>query len=212
MQATERYLARFKSIADEKRRTYAAMMSAMDDAIGGVSPSSATQGWRTTRWCFSSATTAGRRCGDDDQRSEQRSAARVQTSNLGRRHPCAIHHPMEGAAAGGKIDARLIIQLDVLPTALAAAGVTAKPKWKLDGVNLLPYLTGKTRASAPCAVLAAVRPHGDSERPVETGEDDGGTAVGQRHDPAGICRAPSYSISPMTSASRRISRPRVPRR
>src|SRR5437870_1542376 len=35
-----------------------------------------------------------------------------------------------------------MIQLDVLPTALAAAGVSAKPEWKIDGVNLLPYLTG----------------------------------------------------------------------
>ena len=34
MEATEKYLARFPNIADSQRRTYAAMMSAMDDAIG----------------------------------------------------------------------------------------------------------------------------------------------------------------------------------
>src|SRR5262249_6354654 len=33
MQAAEKYLKRFQDIKDERRRTYAAMMSAMDDAI-----------------------------------------------------------------------------------------------------------------------------------------------------------------------------------
>jgi arylsulfatase A-like enzyme len=45
--------------------------------------------------------------------------------------------------ARGRVDSRPIIQLDVLPAALGAAGVEAKPEWKLDRVNLLPYLTGK---------------------------------------------------------------------
>ena len=48
----------------------------------------------------------------------------------------------------GKTDSRPIIQLDVLPTALAAAGVAEKPEWNLDGVDLLPFLTGK-RTDAP---------------------------------------------------------------
>src|SRR5204863_4875933 len=36
-----------------------------------------------------------------------------------------------------------MIQLDILPTALAAAGVDVKPDWHLDGINLLPHLTGQ---------------------------------------------------------------------
>ena len=35
------------------------------------------------------------------------------------------------------------MQIDWLPTALAAAGTTVDPAWKLDGVNLLPLLEGK---------------------------------------------------------------------
>ncbi len=35
------------------------------------------------------------------------------------------------------------IQLDLHATALAAAGVDAKPEWKLEGVNLLPFLSGE---------------------------------------------------------------------
>jgi len=49
----------------------------------------------------------------------------------------------KGHLAEGKIDNRPIIQLDVLPTALAAAGVQTHSQWQLDGVNLLPFLTGK---------------------------------------------------------------------
>src|SRR5581483_642547 len=36
MQASESYLARFAGIEDKQRRTYAAMTSAMDDAVGRV--------------------------------------------------------------------------------------------------------------------------------------------------------------------------------
>jgi arylsulfatase A-like enzyme len=34
MQATEKYLSRFEHIENEKRRTYAAMVSAVDDGVG----------------------------------------------------------------------------------------------------------------------------------------------------------------------------------
>ena len=36
LQATQKYLDRFPNIIDKKRKTYAAMVSAMDDGIGRV--------------------------------------------------------------------------------------------------------------------------------------------------------------------------------
>jgi arylsulfatase A-like enzyme len=49
---------------------------------------------------------------------------------------------------GGRVLNDPVIQLDVLPTALAAAGVE-KPSMKLDGVNLLPLLEGKADRLEP---------------------------------------------------------------
>ncbi len=55
----------------------------------------------------------------------------------------------KGHVPAGRVSHEPVIQLDVLPTALAAAGAEVKPEWQLDGVNLLPLLEGKTDKLAP---------------------------------------------------------------
>lgn len=50
----------------------------------------------------------------------------------------------KGHVPAGRVSSEPVIQLDILPTALAAAGVAIQPEWQLDGVNLLPLLEGKT--------------------------------------------------------------------
>ena len=101
----------------------------------------------------------------------------------------------KGRLPEGWIDARPVIQLDVLPTALAAAGVEPKADWKLDGVNLLPYLSGKQQGDAARgAVLAAVRAHGDPQRRVEAREDRWKDRCSTADTPSPICPGRSYSI------------------
>jgi arylsulfatase A-like enzyme len=58
----------------------------------------------------------------------------------------------KGHVPAGKVDDRPVIALDIHPTALAAAGATAEPEKKLDGVNLLPFLDG-TSSAVPHEVL-----------------------------------------------------------
>jgi arylsulfatase A-like enzyme len=70
-----------------------------------------------------------------------------QTYEGGIRVPFIVH--WKGRLGASRVDRRPIIQLDVLPTALAAAGIAVDPAWRLDGVNLLPFLTSD----------AAARPH-----------------------------------------------------
>ena len=55
----------------------------------------------------------------------------------------------KGHIPGGRVSHEPVIQLDVMPTVLAAAGAEVKPEWQLDGVNLLPLLEGKTDKLAP---------------------------------------------------------------
>ncbi|MBI3879600.1 MAG: sulfatase-like hydrolase/transferase [Verrucomicrobia bacterium] len=55
----------------------------------------------------------------------------------------------KGHVPGDRVSGEPVIQLDVLPTALAAAGVETKPEWQIDGVNLLPLLEGKVDKLAP---------------------------------------------------------------
>lgn len=53
----------------------------------------------------------------------------------------------KGHIPAGRVSNEPVIQLDILPTALAAAGATTSIP--LDGVNLLPLLEGKTDKLAP---------------------------------------------------------------
>src|SRR5262249_11497821 len=67
-----------------------------------------------------------------------------------------IHVPFlvqwKGKLPAGKVYEQPVVALDFLPTALAAAGVEVKPEWKIDGVNLLPYLNGE-KTDAPHEAL-----------------------------------------------------------
>jgi arylsulfatase A-like enzyme len=144
MHATDKYLSRFTHIADEQRRTYAAMLSAMDDAIGRTMAALRAAGLEENTLVFFFSDNGGPAMPTTTVNGSSNAPLRGskrQTWEGGIRVPFVIQ--WKGHLAAGKPDSRPIIQLDVLPTALAAAGVQAQPDWKLDGVDLLPFLTGK---------------------------------------------------------------------
>ena len=143
MQATDTYLSRFPKIADPQRKTYAAMLSAMDDAIGKAMQALRAQGLEeNTLVVFlndnGGPTMAGTTI-NGSSNAPLRGSKR-QTWEGGIRVPFAVQ--WKGRIPAGAVDRRPIIQLDVLPTVLAAAGIPLDAAWKLDGVNLLPFLTG----------------------------------------------------------------------
>lgn len=143
LQAPEKYLARFASITDEKRRIFAAMMSAMDDAVGRVLAKIREIGQEENTLIFFLADNGGPTATTTSSNVPLR-GFKSTTWEGGVRVPFCVQ--WKGKIPAGKTYENPIIQLDILPTAIAAAGGKVDPAWKLDGVDLLPYLTGENKA------------------------------------------------------------------
>jgi arylsulfatase A-like enzyme len=142
LQAPEKYLNRFKNIEAENRRTFAAAMSAMDDAVGSIVSKVRERGEENDTLVFFFSDNGGPTKQTTSNNAPLR-GFKMQTWEGGTRVPFCFQ--WKGHVPAGKTYENPIIQLDILPTSLAAAGVEAKPEWKLDGVNLLPYLTGEQK-------------------------------------------------------------------
>jgi arylsulfatase A-like enzyme len=140
LQATEKYLSRFANIANEQRRIFAAMMSAMDDAVGRVLAKIREIGQEENTLIFFLCDNGGPTAQTTSSNGPLR-GFKATTWEGGVRVPfCA---QWKGKLPAGATYEHPIIQLDILPTAVAAAGGKVDPSWRLDGVDLLPYLTGQ---------------------------------------------------------------------
>lgn len=145
MQADDPRLKKFAAIEDKTRRTYAAMMSAMDDGIGRVMAKLKSAGVeKNTLVMFISDNGGPTMPGvtvNGSINTPLRGSKRT-TLEGGVRVPFVIHWP--GTLEPGTFE-QPAIQLDLHATTLAAAGVKTTPDMKLDGVNLLPHLRGETK-------------------------------------------------------------------
>lgn len=143
MQATDDRLAKFPQISNLRRRTYDAMMLAMDEAVGRVRQKLVETALETNTLVMFISDNGGptmpgvtiNASSNDPLRGSKRT-----TLEGGIRVPFVVSWP--GHLKPGVFDSPAI-QLDLPATALAAAGVEIKPEWKLDGVNLLPFLSGE---------------------------------------------------------------------
>ncbi len=148
MDATDDRLAKFANIEDMQRRKYNAMMLAMDEAIGKVRSSLEKTGQAdNTLVCFISDNGGPTMKGVTVNGSinEPLRGSKRTTLEGGIRVPFLISWPAKLKAG---VYSQPAIQLDMTATALAAAGVSAAPDWKLEGVDLLPYLSG-AKSNAP---------------------------------------------------------------
>ena len=148
MHAPEKTLSKFGKIEDTTRKTYLAMLAEMDDAVGKVLAKLrelkleedtliiflSDNGGPTTKFAVNGSRNLPLRGSKGD------------TWEGGIRVPFLVQ--WKGRLPAGKTYDHPVISLDIAPTALAAGGVKAKSEWKLDGVNLLPFLEGKN-AKAP---------------------------------------------------------------
>jgi arylsulfatase A-like enzyme len=148
MHATDDRLKKFAHIAHEQRRIYAAMTSAMDEAIGRLLKKLKDDKLDQKTLIFFLSDNGGPTMKGTTINASSNAPLRGSkrtTLEGGIRVPFIIHWP--GKIPAGKKYEGLVIQLDIVPTALAAAGVSLKLDGKVEGVNLLPYLIGEKTGS-----------------------------------------------------------------
>jgi arylsulfatase A-like enzyme len=145
MHASDDRLRQFASITDLSRRKYAAMLTALDEGVGKVLESLRAAGLeRDTLIVFLSDNGGPTMPGTtiNASRNDPLRGSKRTTLEGGIRVPFVLS--WKGTLPQGVVYEQPVIQLDILPTVLAAAGVKTESEWKLDGVNLLPFVKGES--------------------------------------------------------------------
>ncbi len=138
LQAPQKYLDRAPpTVTDEKRRIFAAMLIGMDDAIGRVLAKLREIGQEENTLIWYLADNGGPRTTSTNAPLR---GYKQSTLEGGTRVPFMVQ--WKGKIPAGKVYENPIVQLDILPTTVIAAGGKVNPSWELDGIDLLPYLTG----------------------------------------------------------------------
>ncbi len=140
MDTIEKYMQRFASIEDMQRRKHAAMLAAVDDGVGAVMEALRKNGLEERTLVFFLSDNGGPTPSNTSSNKPLR-GYKGHVLEGGIRIPFMV--AWKGHLPAGKVDDRPVIQLDIMPTAVAAAGGTMPSDRPIDGVNLLPYLTGK---------------------------------------------------------------------
>jgi arylsulfatase A-like enzyme len=146
MEATDDRLAKFPNETNKPRRTYDGMMLALDEVVGRVRAKLIeTRQDQNTLVIFISDNGGPTMPGTtiNASRNDPFRGSKRTTLEGGIHVPFLLSWPAQ--VKGGRTFEQPAIQLDLTATALAAAGADVKPEWKLDGVNLMPYLSGEKK-------------------------------------------------------------------
>ncbi|WP_337188015.1 sulfatase [Phenylobacterium sp.] len=147
LQAPAKYVDRYRHIENKGQRVYAAMVSSLDDSVGALRAKLKAEGLEkdTVIILLSDNGCAGY-IGDACTNAPLNGYKGMHLEG-GVRVPFIMAWP---GHIEPKVETRVISSLDIAPTAAALAG-GAMPRGA-DGVNLMPYLTGKD-AGAPHPTL-----------------------------------------------------------
>jgi arylsulfatase A-like enzyme len=188
MEAPEKYTSRAAAAGNERRRTFAGMLAALDDNVGAVLDKLRDEKLADQTLVFFISDNGGP-TPRTTSRNDPLRGFKGQVWEGGVRVPFFVRWPAKLPA--GKKYSEPVSSLDIVPTCVAAAGGTLSGESALDGVDLVPYLTGQ-KSGAPHEALFwrfgaqwAVR-QGDykllkpAEGPVQL--FDVGQDVGEQHD------------------------------
>ncbi len=138
LQSPERYKDKFPHITDPKRQKYAGMLTAMDEGIGKILAKLREHGLEENTLVFFVNDNGGPQA--NGSRNDPFRATKGTMYEGGIRVPFLVQWPKHIPA--GKVYEHPVISLDILPTAAAAGQAKLPTDRVLDGVDLLPSLTG----------------------------------------------------------------------
>jgi arylsulfatase A-like enzyme len=170
LQVPQKYLDRFAHIPGTTRRTYAAMLSAMDDGIGEVLAKLRDLSLEQDTLIFffsdnGGPVTTGLPNGSSN---EPLRGEKTTFWEGGIRVPFVVQ--WKGRLPKGTSYPHPVIALDIFPTAVAVAGAELPANRAYDGVNLLPYLTGESsKPPHPQLFWRQQRPGGQTQYGVRSG-------------------------------------------
>ena len=139
LESPQAYLDRFPTITDPKRKIFAAMLSAMDDAVGRVLSAVRDRGQEENTLIFFIADNGGPTQSTTSQNGPLH-GYKSNTYEGGPRVPFLVQ--WKGRVPAGKTYDLPVMNLDVTPTILAATGHPVDTAAHLDGVDLVPFLSG----------------------------------------------------------------------
>lgn len=153
---TRKYYDRFPHIKDEQNRIYAAMVSALDDAVGEVlkAVDASGEGENTIVYFISDNGCAAYypgMCACEPLR-----GGKLTHYEGGVRIPMMMRWPAR--LKGGQVYRNVVSTLDIFPTVIAAAGGSLPTDRVYDGVDLAPYLTGQKTGVPHDALMWRRRP------------------------------------------------------
>lgn len=156
LQAPAEDIARYAHIKDKKRRVYAAMVDVMDRGIGEVITALEENGLRENTLVFFLSDNGGPQASKKKPGKWNGSDNTPFRGGKGDFYDGGVHVPFI-ASWPAKIKAGTtyddpVIAIDIARTAVAVAGGDAKAKPAMEGVNLIPYVTGQNK-SAPHEAL-----------------------------------------------------------
>lgn len=138
LQAPKAYEDKYADIEDAKRRTYAAMVHSLDDEIGRVVETLKVLRLSENTLVFFMSDNGGPEQANSSDNGPLR-GAKGQVYEGGIRVPFLVSWP--GTIAKGQVNHSPVMSIDLMRTALELGGARITPK--LEGVNLVPYLTGQ---------------------------------------------------------------------
>ena len=147
MHVAERLNSKFAHITDQKRRTFATMLTALDEGVGQVLAKLREKKIEDDTLVFFITDNGGPTQANTSTNAPLR-GVKGQVYDGGIRVPFLAQ--WKSTLPKGKVYEQPVIALDLLPTAVAAAG--GKVAAGLDGVDLTPYVTGKAKGSPHSAL------------------------------------------------------------